>query len=180
MRHPGEKRRQKHSVNQPHRHRPPLTLPKGRHGDPQRLQNIQQRCQHYPPAEGIAGLDHALLPGRKARPARLCKIVRLRVIHRDGQTVVTMMRQMGIPVQAIGIPDRQRERAKQLVKPGKTRGMPVDQLMLQGHVPGGKPDKQQRGGQQAERLPERQRGKPASVNRQDQQPCGQLASPQKS
>ena len=94
--------------------------------------------------------------------------------------LVTMMRLMGIPVQAIGIPDRQRERAKQLVKPGKTRGMPVDQLMLQGHVPGGKPDKQQRGGQQAERLPERQRGKPASVNRQDQQPCGQFASPQKS
>ena len=42
--------------------------------------------------------------------------------------------------------------------------------MLQGHVPGGKPDEQQRGGQQAERLPERQRGKPARINREHYQP----------
>ena len=87
---------------------------------------------------------------------------------------------MRIPVQAIRVPHRQRERAKQLVKPGKTRGMSVDQFMLQGHVPGGKPCQQQRGGQQAKRLPERQCGKPARINRHDQQPGGQFASPQKS
>ena len=91
--------------------------------------------------------------------------------------MVPMMGEMGVPVQAIRIPDRQRERAKQLVEPGKTRGVPVDQLMLQGHVPGGKPDEQERGGQQAERLPERQRGKPACINRDNQQPRGQFAAP---
>lgn len=47
-----------------------------------------------------------------------------------GQAIVPMVGQMGIPVEAIRIPDRQRERAEQLVKPGKTGGMPVDKLML--------------------------------------------------
>lgn len=81
--------------------------------------------------------------------------------------MVSMMGEMGVTVEAVRIPDRQRKRAEQLVNPGKTRGVPVDQLMLQGHIPGGKPDEQQRGGQQAERLPERQRGKPAGINSDD-------------
>ena len=141
-------------------------MTKRRPGAAQRLDDIQQRRQQKPTGKGIPGPDQALLPGGKARPARLGKIIRLRVIHRMGQAIVPMVGQMGIPVEAIRIPDRQRERAEQLVKPGKTGGMPVDKLMLQGHVPGGKPDEQQRGGQQAERLPERQRGKPARINRE--------------
>ena len=76
-------------------------------------------------------MDHALVPGRKACPALLGKIVRLRVIHRDRQAIVAMMGKMRVPVQTIRIPHRQRKRAKQRVKPGKARGMAVDQFMLE-------------------------------------------------
>ncbi len=155
-------------------------MTKRRHGAAQRLKDIQQRRQRNPTDKGISGADRAFLPGCKARPAFIGKIVRLRVIRRKGQAIVTMMGQMRIPVQAVRIPDRHRERAKQLVEPGKPRRVSVDKLMLQGHIPGGKPDQQQRGGQQAKRLPEPQRGKPACINSDDQQPRGQFASPQKS
>ncbi len=68
--------------------------------------------------------------------------------------MVTMMGKMGVLVQAIRIPDRHRSVPNSWLSQAKRVGMSVDQLMLQGHVPGGKPDKQQRGGKQAERLPE--------------------------
>ena len=93
--------------------------------------------------------------------------------------VVTMVGQMRIPVQAIRIPDRQRQRAKELVQPHETRGMAVDQFMLKRHIPGGKPNQQHRGRQQTEDVPECQRREPAAINGGDQQPRGQFGSPEK-
>lgn len=56
--------------------------------------------------------------------------------------------------------------------------MAVDQLVLERHIPGGKNDQQQRGGQQPQRFPEGERGKPAAVNGDNDALGRQLRAPQ--
>ncbi|MOA08502.1 hypothetical protein D3C78_1282740 [compost metagenome] len=54
----------------------------------------------------------------------------------------------------------------------------MDQFMLQRHIPGGEPDKQQRGGNEPEGLPENQRRKPTAINSRDQHPRREFTAPQ--
>ncbi len=68
MRHPGEERHQQQNVNQPHRHSPQLKVTKRRHGAAQRLQDIQQRRQHQPPAK-VFGRGSRVSAREKSAPS---------------------------------------------------------------------------------------------------------------
>ena len=96
----------------------------------QGVNNIHQRRQQQTPPEGVAQVDKAALPGREALPAFRRHIVRFGVVLGVRQQMVAMVRQVAVAVDAIGIPDRQRQRPQQLVKPCQPGGMPMDKLVL--------------------------------------------------
>ena len=76
-------------------------------------------------------MNQPLLPRLKLCPAFRGQIIGLRIFIWLGQGVIAVMHQMGITIQSIGIPHRQRQGAKQLIEPGDARRVAVDQLMHQ-------------------------------------------------
>ncbi len=96
----------------------------------QGVNNIHHRRQQQTPPEGVAQVDKAALP--RLRSAASFPPLRSTIRgHPQGASADGCDgAPVAVAVDAIGIPDRQRQRPQQLVKPYQPGGMPMDQLML--------------------------------------------------
>ncbi len=174
---PTQHRHQQQQVHQPHRQRAQFAGGDSFQCVDQRSRDIQRRAKRNAPGQRIAYLRQQRKQPWETLPLGLAEIIAFGIFMRIGQVFVAVVLNMRIAIQTIGIPDRQRQQAKQLIDSRPARWMAVDKFMLQRHIPGGQQDQQRCAKPRPQRLPVLRHAKPAAVDRSHDAPGRQLQPP---